>query len=206
MAKPRLKTGVTALSAVLLAAGLTGCFPAGNEQAAGAGDDSGRVRLAMLQPPRSGLSPLSDDAFKLSRWKTAETLVVLDDLGEAKPALATEWQQLDAKSWKFSIREGVKFHDGTALTSAQAAASITAAAQASPKPRILDGVELQAQAEGTAVVIKTATPDPLLPQRLSSPQLAVLSAAAYKDGGVVDPVNAGTGPYRLVSVNGTSSM
>ncbi|APX02931.1 ABC transporter substrate-binding protein [Arthrobacter sp. QXT-31] len=205
MAKPRLKTGVTALFSVLLAAGLAGCFPAGNEKSAGTGNDSGRVRLAMLLPPRSGLSPLSDDAFKLSRWKTAETLVVLDDLGEARPALATEWQQLDSTSWKFSMRQGVKFHDGTALTSAEAAASITAAAQASPKPRILDGVELKAQAEGTAVLIKTATPDPLLPQRLSSPQLAVLSAAAYKEGGVVDPVNAGTGPYRLVSVNGTSS-
>ena len=29
---------------------------------------NGRIRLAMLQPPRSNLNPLSDDAFKLSRW------------------------------------------------------------------------------------------------------------------------------------------
>lgn len=159
----------------------------------------------MLQPPRSGLSPLSDDAFKLSRWKTAETLVVLDGLGEAQPALATDWQQLDPLSWAFSVRQDVSFHDGTGLTPAQAAASITAAAQASPKPRILDGVELTARAEGNTVVVTTAVPDPLLPQRLSSPQLAILAASAYKEGGVVDPVNAGTGPYRLTGVNGTSS-
>lgn len=205
MPKRRLQTGVTALSTVLLAAMLTGCFPAGASQTAD-GDDPGRIKLAMLQPPRSGLSPLSDDAFKLSRWKTAETLVVLDQLGEAQPALAAEWQQLDATSWRFALRQGVTFHDGTALTSKEAAASIMAAAQASPKPRILDGVELTARADGAdAVVISTATADPLLPQRLSSPQLAVLATAAYKAGGTVDPVNAGTGPYRLVSVNGTSS-
>ncbi|YCQ24440.1 ABC transporter substrate-binding protein [Arthrobacter sp. Z4-13] len=205
MPKIRLKASVTTLSALLIAAGLTGCF-AGAEQAAEGGAGAGRIKLAMLQPPRSGLSPLSDDAFKLSRWKTAETLVVLDDLGEAKPALAGEWQQIDGTSWRFTLRDGVEFHDGTAMTSTEVVASLTAAAQASPKPRILDGVELTAQADGPgAVIIRTATPDPLLPQRLSSPQLAVLAASAYKDGGLVDPRNAGTGPYRLVSVEGTSS-
>lgn len=204
VATPRPKTGLAALS-VLLLAGLTGCFPAAGGQVPASGGDPDRVRLAMLQPPRSGLSPLSDDAFKLSRWKTAETLVVLDGLGEAQAALATGWQQLDPLSWTFSLRQDVSFHDGTELTPAQAAASITAAANASPRPRILDGVQLTARAERNNVVVTTEVPDPLLPQRLSSPQLAILAESAYKEGGVVDPVNAGTGPYRLTGVNGTSS-
>lgn len=204
MATPRPKTGLAALSALLLA-GLTGCFPTAGGHVSASGGDPDRVRLAMLQPPRSGLSPLSDDAFKLSRWKTAETLVVLDGLGEAQPALATGWQQLDPLSWTFSLRQDVSFHDGTELTPAQAAASITAAANASPRPRILDGVQLTARSEGNNVVVTTEVPDPLLPQRLSSPQLAILAESAYKEGGVVDPVNAGTGPYRLTGVNGTSS-
>ncbi|WP_458779998.1 ABC transporter substrate-binding protein [Arthrobacter sp. D3-16] len=204
MPKIRSKTGVIAISALLLT-GLTGCF-AGGGQSAESGDGDGRIKLAMLQPPRSGLSPLSDDAFKLSRWQTAETLVVLDDLGEAEPALATQWQQVDQTSWRFTLRDGVEFHDGTALTSAEAVASLSAAAKASPKPRILDGVDLTARADGpSGVIVRTATPDPLLPQRLSSPQLAVFAATAYKEDGVVNPVNAGTGPYQLVSVEGTSS-
>ena len=37
------------------------------------------IRVVMMQPPRTGLSPLSDDAFKLSRWSTAETLVNLNE-------------------------------------------------------------------------------------------------------------------------------
>ncbi|TDG00067.1 ABC transporter substrate-binding protein [Arthrobacter terricola] len=187
-----------------MAAGLSGCFAPGN--AASSGNPESRIKVAMLQPPRSGLTPLSDDAFKLSRWKTAETLVVLDAIGDAQPALATAWQQLDGKNWRFEIRPGVTFHDGTPLTAEQVAASLTAAAKASPKPRILDGVQLSVRAEGgNAVVVTTQTDDPLVPQRLSSPQLSILAASAYKDGGVVNPLRAGTGPYVLTAANGTSS-
>ncbi|WP_409469489.1 ABC transporter substrate-binding protein [Streptomyces sp. HC307] len=180
---------------------LTGCF-----SSTGSGDadaDGKRIRVAMLQPPRSGLSPLSDDAFKLSRWSTAETLVKLDAEGNAQPALATEWTQ-SGKSWTFTLRDGVTFHDGTEFTAEAVVNSLTKAATASPKPRILDGVELTAKADGNKVTVTTATEDPLVPQRLSSPQLSILAAKAYK-GRTVDPVGAGTGPFELTKVNGTSS-
>lgn len=100
-------TAITAASALL-----TGCF-AGTESATGT-EDGKRVRVAMMQPPRSGLSPLSDDAFKLSRWSTAETLVRLDEDGDARLALATGWRQ-SGRTWTFEIRDGVTFHDGTEL-------------------------------------------------------------------------------------------
>ncbi|MBP2170066.1 peptide/nickel transport system substrate-binding protein [Erwinia toletana] len=180
---------------------LSGCF---NEKEVKS--DSSRIRLAMLQPPRSALSPLSDDAFKLSRWQTAETLVNLDALGEAKPALATRWQQLDDRRWRFELRENVHFHDGTLLTAATVIRSLNAATQAAPKPRILDGVTLEIAADGDhAVIITSADPDPLIPQRLSSPQLAILAARAYGANGSVDPVGSGSGPFILSKVNGTSS-
>ena len=198
---PPQKATVLFLAATV-AVSLSGCFSAGKPTA----DTAGRITVAMLQPPRSGLSPLSDDAFKLSRWKTAETLVTLDALGDAQPSLATAWRQLDSKNWRFELRTGVRFHDGTALTAEQAAASLTAAATASPKPRILDGVQLTARADGgNSVVVTTQADDPLVPQRLSSPQLSILAGSAYKPGGVVSPVNAGTGPYILAAVDGTAS-
>lgn len=189
--------------AVSLGVALTGCFSAGTPAATGGSD--GRVSLAMLQPPRSGLSPLSDDAFKLSRWSTAETLVTLDSLSDPQAALATEWAQVDDLTWRFDIRADVTFHDGTELTAEQVAASLTAASAASPKPRILDGVELTATADGDSVVVGTDAPDPLIAQRLSSPQLAILAASAYGSDGIVNPIGAGTGPFELVDVDGTSS-
>ncbi|MBA4866126.1 ABC transporter substrate-binding protein [Streptomyces sp. PSKA54] len=187
------------------AALLTGCFASsGSGQASADGDGSGkRIRVAMMLPPRSGLSPLSDDAFKLSRWSTAETLVTLDEDGDAEPALATEWKQ-SGKTWTFTIRDGVTFHDGTKLTAQSVVRSLTVAATASPKPRILDGVELTVKAEGDTVAVTTGTEDPLVPQRLSSPQLSILSAKAYK-GKTVNPVGAGTGAFELTQINGTAS-
>ncbi|MEI4271806.1 ABC transporter substrate-binding protein [Klenkia sp. LSe6-5] len=198
--RPWLRTGAVTTAAALL---LSGCFSSGSTDAGGEAAD-GRISLAMLQPPRSGLSPLSDDAFKLSRWSTAETLVVLDADGEAQPALATDWAQVDDRTWRFTVRSGVTFHDGTELTAEQAAASLTAATEAAPQPRILDGVDLTAVADGDDVVVTTGTPDPLVPQRLSSPQLAVLAASAYAADGTVSPVGTGTGPFELVAVDGTS--
>ncbi|MHC5558850.1 ABC transporter substrate-binding protein [Kocuria sp. U4B] len=191
--------GVAGASAVLL----TGCFSADPGAAGGDGGTGGRIEVAMLQPPRSGLSPLSDDAFKLSRWSTAETLVRLDEAGEAQPQLATDWQQLDGTTWSFTIRDGVTFHDGTALTADNAAAALQHAASASPAPRILDGVQMEVDAEGDTVRVTTAETDPLVPQRLSSPQLAILAPAAY-EGTAVDPVGHGTGPFELTGVDGTS--
>ena len=67
---------------------LTSCFSTPASE-----DSEDRVRIAHLQPPRSGLDQFSDDAFKLSRWSTAETLVTLDDLGDALPGLATGWDR-----------------------------------------------------------------------------------------------------------------
>ncbi|GKW26090.1 ABC transporter substrate-binding protein [Pectobacterium carotovorum subsp. carotovorum] len=189
------------LSATLL---LSGCFNEPEEDPTSHHD--GRIKLAMLQPPRSGLTPLSDDAFKLSRWSTAETLVVLDKLGEAQPALATKWQQIDDKSWRFELRPNVHFHDNTTLNAATVVNALTVASTASPKPRILDGVQLTIKADGdSAVIVSTAKPDPLLPQRLSSPQLAILSTHAYGKNRVVNPINTGSGPFALRSVTGTSS-
>ncbi|MEJ3749798.1 ABC transporter substrate-binding protein [Actinomycetes bacterium KLBMP 9797] len=193
------RSGLVASILVLLLA--AGCFSGGGGVAEGAGDD--RLRVAMLLPPRSGLSPLSDDAFKLSRLGIAEALTTLDEDGAPRPALAASWSRVDERGWRFALREGVRFHDGTALDAARVVDVLRRAAAARPKPRILDGVELTAEADGvSAVLVRTATPDPLLPQRLSSPQLSILAAKAYA-GAAISPVGAGTGPFVLTRLDGT---
>ncbi|MFE9397080.1 ABC transporter substrate-binding protein [Streptomyces flavidovirens] len=181
---------------------LTGCFAPGAPDGSAPGDK--RIRVAMMQPPRSGLSPLSDDAFKLSRWSTAETLVTLDANGDPKPALAEKWRKTGEKSWAFTVRDGVTFHDGTELTAEDVVRSLTKASRAAPKPRILDGVDLTVTSRGDTVTVTTAVADPLVPQRLSSPQLSILAAKAYR-GRTVNPIGAGTGAFVLKKVNGTSS-
>jgi peptide/nickel transport system substrate-binding protein len=198
------RSPVAAAGLVAVSVLLSGCFATGAGQTADS-SGGGRIKLAMMQPPRSGLSPFSDDAFKLSRWSTAETLVTLDDNGDARPGLATEWRRTSDTAWELTVRPGVSFHDGSALTAAVAANTLTRATKAVPKPRILDGVALTASVAGEKLVVTTGTPDPLLPQRLSSPQLSILAESAYAADGKASPVGTGSGPFRLVRVNGTTS-
>ncbi|MGK2887210.1 MAG: ABC transporter substrate-binding protein [Rhodococcus sp. (in: high G+C Gram-positive bacteria)] len=180
---------------------LTSCFSTPASE-----DSEDRVRIAHLQPPRSGLDQFSDDAFKLSRWSTAETLVTLDDLGDALPGLATGWDRVDEFTWSFDIRPDVRFHNGASLDADAVVMALTAATEAAPKPRILDGVEMTVAAvDEETVTVTTELVDPLVPQRLSSPQLAILAPVAYEGEGPVDAIGTGTGPFVLTSVDGTSS-
>lgn len=48
--------------------------------------------------------------------KVYEGLLMTDKNMEYKPALATEWKQVDDLTWEFKLRQGVKFHDGTPFT------------------------------------------------------------------------------------------
>ncbi|MCM5703065.1 ABC transporter substrate-binding protein [Larsenimonas salina] len=193
---------VMALSVAMLA----GCQQDEADEAKTEAQADQRIRVAMLQPPRSGLNPLTDDAFKLSRWSTAETLVRLNKQGEPQPFLSTNWTQVDPNTWRFELRDNARFHDGTPLTAKQAVVALRKAINASPKPRILDGVSMQVEADGdNAVIVHTEDADPLVPNRLSSPQLAILAAKAYGDDGRVNPIEAGTGPFVLKEINGTQS-
>lgn len=186
---------VAAVSAVPLVAG---CFGA-----AGQSTEDGRMSVVMLLPPRAALNPFTDDAFKLSRLGIAETLINLDPDGGALPGLAVSWERLDAFEWSFELRRGVVFHDGSPLTADAVVDSLSRATRAQPKPRILDGVDVQVRADGPdRVVVRTAEADPLVPQRLSSPQLSILAPSAYGPDGIPDPIRAGSGPFVLTELRG----
>lgn len=188
-------TGPLALGGLLASAG---CF-SGGESA------SDRLTIAMALTPAAELSPHSDDAFLLARWAVAETLLGLGTDGTVAPRLAADWSRIDETAWEFTLRDDVSFHDGTALDAETAALGLNAAAQAAAVPRVIDGVGLTAEATGThTLTIATAEPDPVLPQRLSSPQLAILAAAAY-DGGTADPVGHATGPFRITEATATGA-
>jgi ABC-type transport system substrate-binding protein len=45
-----------------------------------------------------------------------EPLVRRDRNLKLEPALATEWTNVNPTTWRFKLRRGVKFHDGTPLT------------------------------------------------------------------------------------------
>jgi len=108
-----------------------------------------------------------------------ERLVALDNYGRFQPALATEWSHDGSnKHWRFSIRTGVKFSDGTALSAEDVAAAL--------QP-LLPATE-QISASGNAIVIQSSVPAPDLLEQLGSGRYFVYRALA--SGALV-----GTGPF-----------
>ncbi|WP_405968150.1 ABC transporter substrate-binding protein [Streptomyces sp. NBC_00015] len=195
------------LAAVLLSPLLAGCFASsgGDEGADSGAEDGSRLRVALAFPPAENLSPYGADATILSRLGVTEGLTALDANGAAAPALAASWRRVDDRNWLFTLREAA-FQDGTEVTPASVAASLTHATEAQPVPAALSGVTLTAKAEGgTGVRVTTAAPDPVLPLRLSSPGLAVLAPKAYGKQGAVDPVGTATGPFELTEVTGATA-
>jgi peptide/nickel transport system substrate-binding protein len=197
----RLATGL------LLIPLLSGCFASGGSSASdspGSGQ-SGRLRVVLAFPPSQNYSPYGQDAYSLSRLGVAEGLTRLDTTGIAAPALAESWNsEQDGRSWVFTLRKA-KFQDGSDLTPAAVAGALTNAAQAKPQPPALSGVVLSAEPAGTNQVrITTSAPDPILPQRLSNPSLAVFSPKAYEKKDAVNPVGTGTGPFRITQITGAT--
>ncbi|KQW08827.1 ABC transporter substrate-binding protein [Streptomyces sp. Root369] len=190
------------LGSLLLTPVLTACFASGGEGPEGTASDGSRLRVALAFPPAENLSPYGADATLLSRLGVTEGLTALDANGAAAPALAESWRRENDRTWLFTLREAT-FQDGSEVTPAAVAAALTHATEAKPAPAALSGVTLTAKAQSAAVRITTTNPDPLLPLRLSSPSLAVLSPKAYQDG--ADPVGTATGPFELTKVNGSTS-
>ncbi|GHG86194.1 ABC transporter substrate-binding protein [Streptomyces lanatus] len=193
--------------ALVLAPVLAGCFASGgggSDSADGPGAGS-RLRVALAFPPAENLSPYGADATILSRLGVTEGLTALDANGAAGPALAASWRQENDRTWLFTLREAT-FQDGSKVTPAAVAAALTHATQAKPAPAALAGVTLTAKPEGaTGVRITTGATDPVLPLRLSSPSLAVLSAKAYDKKDDVDLVGTATGPFELTKVMGATA-
>lgn len=174
-------------------------------------DDSGeasasRLRYAYAFAPVAALSPYSDDAVTSYGVGATETLAKLDRAGSPEASLATAWEQESPTTWRLTLRPDVSFQDGTAMTSQTVADSLNHAAEAKPLPRSLTGASISAAADGDAVVVTTAAPDPVLVQRLTSPELAILSPAAYeKDANQPTPAGTGTGPFEITDFDGASS-
>ena len=143
-----------------------------------------------------------------------EPLVRRDRSLQPIPGLATKWQADDERTWTFVLRQGVQFHNGTALDAQDVVYSFCRilALPGSGFRGALRGItSVEAKDAGT-VVLRTVNPDPLVPRNLTS-----ISIIAAPEGwsGKYDPngcrpeawpataefdrgtADLGSGPFRL---------
>jgi len=123
-----------------------------------------------------------------------ETLMGIDYDMNLYPRVAAGIEQAAPTTWRLTLRDGVTFHDGTAVT-AQAVIDAIAAISDETHPghnarvaKLLDLAGMSTDGD-SVVVFETNSPNAAFPWTLSEPAIAVLGTPsdAY-------PINA-TGPY-----------
>ncbi|MGE5509104.1 MAG: glutathione ABC transporter substrate-binding protein [Chitinophagales bacterium] len=127
-----------------------------------------------------------------------ETLLLRDDDG-LKPRLATSWKMVNDTTWRFELRKGVKFHDGTPFDAAAVKFSIDRLvnpASKSPGAYVLDVIKEVKVIDDSTVEIVTKYPFAPLLAHLTHPVTAIVSpAAAHKFGKDFGRNPVGTGPF-----------
>jgi peptide/nickel transport system substrate-binding protein len=176
--------------------------PAQAAPAGGKPTASGKIVMAM-----------SGEPIGLENWRTtlADVIPVNRNVEEAlvnrnpKTAelvgeLAESWSQPDPKTWRFKLRDGVKFHSGTVFDAEAAAFGVnwTFSKENNFPIRSNVGPPFEAKAvDRLTLDVVSETPDPILPSRLYFAPLP--DPAQVKNDAASLPIKPiGTGPYKFV--------
>ncbi len=136
------------------------------------------------------------------------TLTVADQDYKLSPALATEWSASpDATKWTFKLRPGVKFHDGSPLTSKDVAYTfsrildpkLAAKGLAQIKPYVTaGGID---SSDPSTVVFTLTKPNAFLPVIVSGVTFSIV-----KDGTTDFTKGNGTGPFTIEAFDSAAKL
>lgn len=127
------------------------------------------------------------------------------------PALAAEWTQVTPLIWRFKLRPGVKFHDGTPFTADDVVFSMQRLRdENSPQRVYANAVGSPKAVDPLTVVFTLDKPNPIVPELMTT--LFIMSRKWCDEHRVARPLNFkqqeesyasqhanGTGPFMLVS-------
>ncbi len=151
----------------------------------------------VLEPPH--LDPTAGAAAAIDEVVYAnvfEGLTRIDRNGEVKPGLAASWKVSDdGKTYRFTLQEGVKFHDGSAMDSADVLFSIERAIatdSVNAQKALFEPIEsVAAEGAGTVIItLKRPTGHFLFNLGWGD---AIVVGEESADGNKANPV--GTGPF-----------
>ena len=129
---------------------------------------------------------------------------------ELEPGLAVSWETTDPNVWRFHLRPGVKWQDGTAFTADDAVFSFQRIrGKNSAKRSQVATIKEARKIDDLTVDFETNGADPILPSEIT--EMDIMSKKWCEDHDVVENVvlgkgenyslthTMGTGPYQLVS-------
>src|SRR5690606_28896692 len=138
-----------------------------------------------------------------------EPLVQYDKEFKLVPGLAVSWEQPEPTVWRFKLREGVKFHDGTPFDADDVVFSVKRAmAPTSHFTAYVNGIADVKQVDPFTVHIITSGPNPVLLRQLTN--VFIMNRDWSEKNGAQAPQDFakkeetfsarntnGTGPYKL---------
>ncbi len=116
------------------------------------------------------------------------------------PDLAAGWRQVSPVEYVFTLRRGIRFHDGTTLTSADVAAtyrSVLDPALRSPKREAISAIDAIETPDPETVVFRLRQPTPPF---LDATNLGILPAGRTGGGPLAPSEVIGAGPFRIEAV------
>jgi peptide/nickel transport system substrate-binding protein len=194
--------GGTATSAPA-SAGASAPASAGASAPASAGAAGGTIRVA-CQVPGGPLDPVGmvDLASYGVTAQSFEFLCTLaPNASDIAPGLAEKWTpNSDNTVWTFSLRQGVKWHDGTDFTSADVVATmerLVAAGNSGIKGVLDKGSAVATDPNTVTFTLVSANGNfPYLVSVFNAQSL--ITPVAYVAGTTLDKVPAGTGAFKMV--------
>ncbi|HWM78875.1 MAG TPA: ABC transporter substrate-binding protein, partial [Methylomirabilota bacterium] len=186
---------------LLKAGGLTlGALALGTPAAAQT-PKAGGTLVSAQTTEATGLDPQLVPALSRSRRSPLmySQLVRYDADMNPRPELAESWQiSPDGHTWTFKLREGVKFHDGQELTSADVKFTFDRLFESSPGKSDFIAVDKVEPAGKYGVKFITKEPFAGLLAALGGFWGYIISEAGIKKHGDLNKAALGTGPFMLV--------
>ena len=120
--------------------------------------------------------------------------------GKLAPALATAWERQDALTWKFTLRKGVKFHNGNDFNAADV--KFTFERMKDPKfskfLNLGNSIASIETPDDYTVIFKTVKPVPWFAETMHQNFIVDMESSLKRDSGDYNTRPIGTGAYKFV--------
>jgi peptide/nickel transport system substrate-binding protein len=188
---------------VVLAAACGGSI-GGSNQAGGTPKHGGTATIA-LESELHTLDPMNSSLLVEREvfYNIYDSLFTIDPSLKIQPGLVTMWDTSDPLNYKFTLRSGVKYQDGTPFNAQSVKDNINRykTATGSRRKSDLASVASVEVVDDTHVVFHLKHPDATLLATLVDRAGMMLSMAAVAKGGdnfSLAPMGAGSGPFEFV--------
>lgn len=125
-------------------------------------------------------------------------LFKLDSTAAPVPDLVDTYSNVDDLTWTFTLREGIKFHDGTDLTSEDVKATLEYCQQSSFASAYVSEIDHVEVIDDLNFNIVTTTPTSSLIVNLTQSACSIVPSEKLESGHDFNAEPCGSGPYKFV--------